>query len=309
MHKRVLDHFSDPEYKIPKWEPKTEKSAIAGLTLIEQEKFWLSYECISRYLRATKWKSAEAAIHRLEATLVWRREYGLYDLITPEYVEPEATTGKEILFGYDTQGRPGFYMIPSRQNTSESPRQLHYMVWMLERAIDCMEQGVESLPLLMNLGDRGKAPSFQNCRQMLHILQEHYPERLGRALVINVPFLLHAFIKLMMPFVDPITREKIRFNPDVIKEGIFAKNELMSGAWGGACDFEYVHEEYWPALVRLCEERSSSWRARWKALGGTVGIREYDYKTDDDRAPSLDEKMANAVTHIVDAELLVQATP
>ena len=36
-----------------------------------------------------KWKSAEEAIRRLEETLKWRREYGLYDLITAEHVEPE----------------------------------------------------------------------------------------------------------------------------------------------------------------------------------------------------------------------------
>lgn len=42
-----------------------------------------------RYLRATKWKSSEAAIERLEATLKWRREYGLYDVVTDDHVEPE----------------------------------------------------------------------------------------------------------------------------------------------------------------------------------------------------------------------------
>ena len=47
-----------------------------------------SYECLLRYLRATKW-DANAAIERLEGTLKWRREYGIYDKITPEHVEPE----------------------------------------------------------------------------------------------------------------------------------------------------------------------------------------------------------------------------
>ena len=36
-----------------------------------------------------KWASAQAAIKRLEATLKWRREYGIYDLITASHVEPE----------------------------------------------------------------------------------------------------------------------------------------------------------------------------------------------------------------------------
>jgi hypothetical protein len=43
-----------------------------------------------RYLRATKWSSAKAAIERLEATLRWRREFGIYDL-SAEQVEPEVS--------------------------------------------------------------------------------------------------------------------------------------------------------------------------------------------------------------------------
>lgn len=41
-----------------------------------------------RYLRATKWISADVAIERLEGTLKWRREFGIYDL-TAEHIEPE----------------------------------------------------------------------------------------------------------------------------------------------------------------------------------------------------------------------------
>ena len=52
-------------------------------------------------------------------------------------------TGKEVLFGYDKKGRPAFYMIPSRQNTTDPGPQLQFAVWMLERAIDLMGPGVE----------------------------------------------------------------------------------------------------------------------------------------------------------------------
>lgn len=40
-------------------------------------------------MRATKFAGAKAAIKRLEETLIWRREYGVYDLITADHVEPE----------------------------------------------------------------------------------------------------------------------------------------------------------------------------------------------------------------------------
>ena len=42
------------------------------------------------YLRATKWESPQKAIKRLEETLQWRRDFGLYDeRFTPAHVEPE----------------------------------------------------------------------------------------------------------------------------------------------------------------------------------------------------------------------------
>lgn len=48
---------------------------------------------------------------------------------------------------------------------------------------------------------------------MLNILQNHYPERLGLALILNVPWLVDMFFKLIKPFIDPVTRDKMWFNP------------------------------------------------------------------------------------------------
>jgi len=269
---KVVEHFSDEKYEVP-----GEKKG----PLTEDERFWITSDCIFRYLRASKW-NLQHVIQRLEDSLRWRREYGLYDLITADHVEPEAVTGKEIIFGYDTAGRPAFLMIPSRQNTEESPKQLHYAVWMMERAIDLMGPGVETLALLINFADRGKNPSMQTSRTMLNIIQNHYPERLGRALIINVPFLINAFFKIIMPFVDPVTREKVRFNPDAIREGLFAKDNLMTQWWGGDRDFEWNHEKYWPTLVNMCAERRAEQKERWRKLGAKIGIDEWDIKGGDD---------------------------
>ncbi|KAJ6609259.1 CRAL-TRIO domain-containing protein [Mycena sp. CBHHK59/15] len=267
MYQEVLQHFEKPEYL-----PGLEKG------LMDIEKFWLSYECILRYLRASKWK-VDTAIHRLEETLKWRREYGIYDTVTAELVEPEAITGKQIQLGYDVNGRPGLYLIPSRQNTTESSRQVQFTVWMLERCIGLMPPGVESLDLLINYADKAKNPSFSIARAVLNILQDHYPERLGLALILNVPFLLNAFFKVITPFVDPVTRNKMKFNPQVIKDGIFAPDMVMAEWWGGECKFEYEHDQYWPALVAMCNEREKRHMEAWQTLGGKVGLKEFDYKT------------------------------
>ena len=116
--------------------------------------------------------------------------------------------------------------------------------------------------------------------QVLHILQTHYPERLGRALIINVPFLLNAFYKMITPFIDPVTRDKMRFNPRPIQDGLFTADNLWV-EFGGDIKFEYDHATYWPYFLEMAAKRKGEMMERWRALGGKIGIREWDYKNGD----------------------------
>ncbi|KAI0822555.1 CRAL/TRIO domain-containing protein [Trametes gibbosa] len=268
LYDEVLKHFDRDDYALP---------GVDNGALTEAEKFWLSHECLLRFLRAVKWASAQAAVKRLEDTLKWRREYGVYDLITASHVEPEAVTGKMIIWGYDSDDRPALYLRPSKQNTEETIRQVHYVVWALERVTELMGPGVETLALMVNFADRAKNPSLGQARTVLNILQTHYPERLGRAFVVNVPFLINAFFKLITPFIDPLTRPKLRFNPDCLAEGLFAPDQLIS-EWSGSAHVEYVHERYWDPLVRMCAERREKEWEQWRLRGAKVGVREWDIK-------------------------------
>ena len=152
--------------------------------LSADDRLWLTRECLLRYLRATSFHSVDAAVKRLLTTLTWRREYGL-SKFTPEYISIENETGKQSIVGFDNEGRPCLFMNPSRQNTNPSERQLHHLVFMMERAIELMPPGQETMALLINFKDSssGKNPSVGQGRQTLHILQGHYPERLGKALI------------------------------------------------------------------------------------------------------------------------------
>jgi hypothetical protein len=163
---------------------KAEKGAPTA-PITEDEQMWLTRECLLRYLRATKWNVSEAET-RLQNTLTWRREYGL-EKLTPDYISIENETGKQVLLGYDINGRPCLYLLPSNQNTEKSDRQLEHLVFMLERAIDIMGPDQETVALLVNFNETksGQNASMGQAKQTLGFLQNHYPERLGRALVIN----------------------------------------------------------------------------------------------------------------------------
>jgi hypothetical protein len=288
LYDRVFEHFSTADYTLP----NINKEMTA---LMVDEKFWLSYECLLRYLRATNW-NANAAIKRLEDTLKWRREFGIYDKITPEYIEPEAKNGKAFIFGFDTHGRPAMYVSPSKLSVDESPRTIQFIVWMLERTVDFMGPGVETLAVLADYADNTRNPSFGMVRTVLEIIQTHYPERLGLALIAHLPWLLNTFFKLLMPFMDSFTRQKLVFNPVINDNGVFRTTEdaeawgadstsrvlepdqLIQEGWNGSQPFVYSHAIYWEALVTLCEERRSRMIAAWHCMGGKVGTKEWEVK-------------------------------
>ena len=259
--------------KVDKWTDVPETSVTGARTapLTEAERMYMTRECLLRYLRATTWNVAQAET-RLRNTLVWRREYGLLKL-TPEYTSIENATGKQLIIGWDNEGRSCQYMRPSKQNTERTPRQIEHLVFMLERSIDLMPAGQETLALLINFAETksGQGATLAQGRQTLNILQNHYPERLGRALVTNVPFYIWGFFKLITPFIDPLTREKIKFNED---SGLHVPREQLLKESKGLVEFEYDHDQYWPALNKLCEMKRESMRHRWEQAGKRVGELE-----------------------------------
>jgi hypothetical protein len=43
----------------------------------------------------------------------------------------------------------------------------------------------------------------------IEIMQNYYPERLGKALMIHIPYLFMKAWKMVQPFIDANTREKV----------------------------------------------------------------------------------------------------
>ncbi|KAL0951989.1 hypothetical protein HGRIS_008642 [Hohenbuehelia grisea] len=211
---------------------------------------WLAKpDTMPRYMRAAKWNYADAQ-KRIKATIEWRREFQP-DLIPPDEVKIESETGKIILTGFDKDGRPILYMRPGRENTERSPRQVRHLVWWLERAKDLMPPGQESVVIIVDYKSTTLRtnPSINVARKVLHILQAHYVETLGRAIVVNLPMILNFFYKGISPFLDPVTRDKMRFNPNLHE---LIPDSHLDADFGGEYNFQFESESYWQQIVEAC---------------------------------------------------------
>ncbi|CAH6722153.1 phosphatidylinositol transfer protein Pdr16p [[Candida] jaroonii] len=282
-YNEVLAHFQnslDKEFAIPDTN-KTEK-------LVDLEKAWLTKECFLRYLNATKWK-VDHAIKRIEETILWRRSFGLVplsnhdvDIITPDMVEAENVTGKNLIIGYDNDNRPCLYLRNGYQNTKPSILQVKHLVFMLERVIQFMPPGQDKLALMTDFKSApaelklsSKLPSISISKQVLHILQHHYPERLGRGLFTNIPWIGYTFFKLVSPFIDPYTKSKTIYDQPFEN---FVPYEQLDKEFNGGIDFEYNHDEYWREMNRMGDRKWSNYLENFDKLGKSIGLSEYDLR-------------------------------
>jgi len=92
-------------------------------------------------------------------------------------------------------------------------------------------------------------PSISVAGKVSGILQQHYVETLGRAIVTNLPLLLSFFYKGIAPFLDPVTRDKMRFNPDLFE---LIHQSQLDADFGGDYEFTFEFETYWKQIVSYC---------------------------------------------------------
>jgi len=287
----IVNTLSEPNFQLPITSAKPAPAPTSSSTakenvlqdppssnkLTQAEKCFCSREAILRVCRATKWDRIRA-LKRLIDTLVWRREFKV-DEINSQELSHEAETGKQFTLGYDNHQRPILYMFPYRQNTQPSINQIKLLVWYLERTIDLMPPGVETLTLIIDFGDSSKTRNGQMtpisiAKEVLKILQTYYCERLAQAICINVPWVFWGFLKLLKPFLDPKTAEKVLFDP-VVTDHVPAE-QLIKESFNGTLDFQYDHEVYYKLFAELTASRKKKMLARYDRYGGgRIGMSEF----------------------------------
>mmetsp|Transcript_30503 Transcript_30503/g.58733 ORF Transcript_30503/g.58733 Transcript_30503/m.58733 type:complete len:286 (-) Transcript_30503:241-1098(-) len=237
-----------------------------------QSSGWLTDACICRYLRARKWNVKQAE-KMLRASLEWRLDFKPEQIKWSD-VQEEALTGKMYVSErFDRQGRPIVYMKPAKENTKSHEGQIKYLVYTLETALrmsaksfadvdqprgSCDDVAPEQLCIVIDYANwsLSKAPPMKTSAETVTILQNHYPERLGKAILINAPTMFSVFWAMVSPFVDNDTKSKMLFASSSRKR---RKQELsehidlchLEHEVGGDWQYDFSHQAYEQMVIPL----------------------------------------------------------
>ncbi|KAL8491382.1 hypothetical protein ACS0TY_023129 [Phlomoides rotata] len=204
---------------------------------------------ISRYLRARNW-NVKKAVKMLNASLKWRQEYKPEDIRWDD-VAMEAETGKIYRSNYkDKSGRPVLVMRPRCQNSKSIKGQIKYLVYCMENAIIDFPEDQEQMIWLIDFhGFNLSHISIKVTKETAYVLQEHYPERLGVAILYDAPKIFEPFWMVAKPFLEPKTANKVKFgyaddaNTSKMMNELFDM-EVVESAFGGKDNADFDITKY-----------------------------------------------------------------
>ncbi|KAH0900642.1 hypothetical protein HID58_040145 [Brassica napus] len=238
-----LDDDSQQDNKVSKL--RSALGPLSGHSLV-----FCSDASLRRYLDARNW-NVEKAKKMIEETLKWRSTYKPHEILWHQ-VAHEGETGKVSRASFhDRQGRVVLIMRPTMQNSTSAEGNIRHLVYLLENAILNLPRGQEQMSWLIDFTGWSMAANvpMKTTRDIVYILHNHYPERLGMAFLYNPPRLFQAGYKAIKYFLDPRTAQKVKFvypkdktSDELMKSHFDVEN--LPKEFGGKATLAYDHEEF-----------------------------------------------------------------
>ncbi|XP_010908808.1 uncharacterized protein [Elaeis guineensis] len=171
---------------------------------------------LRRFLRARDLDIEKASSMFLKY-LKWRREAVPNGFISEAEVQNELIQKKIFMQGFDKMGHPILVGLAARHYHSKRDMDefKRFMVYILDNLCARVPSGHEKFLVIVDLQGWG----YSNCDTRayiaaLNIMQNNYPERLGKALLIHVPYIFMKAWKMICPFIDKNTKKRFVFVED-----------------------------------------------------------------------------------------------
>ncbi|CAA2948244.1 phosphatidylinositol transfer protein 3-like [Olea europaea var. sylvestris] len=164
-----------------------------------------------RFLRARN-QNVEKASAMLLKYLEWRRAFVPKGFIAASEVPNELAQNKMFMQGTDKKGCPIAVVFGAKHFATEGDEFKRFLVFALDKLCARMPAGEEKFTIIGDLKGYGYANSdIRAYLAAISILQDYYPERLGKVFVIHAPYIFMTVWKILYPFIDQNTKKKIVF--------------------------------------------------------------------------------------------------
>lgn len=167
---------------------------------------------IRRFLRARNLDIEKASCMLLKY-LEWRTLFVPNGHISSSEVPNEIAQNKMFMQGRDRKGRPIAVLMGARHfhnNIGGLDEFKRFVIFSLDKLGSRMPPGQEKFVVIADLQGWGYCNSdLRGYIGALSILQDYYPERLGKLLIIHAPYIFMTAWKMFYPFIDNNTKKKI----------------------------------------------------------------------------------------------------
>ncbi|XP_062230207.1 uncharacterized protein LOC133927833 [Phragmites australis] len=171
---------------------------------------------LRRFLRARDHNVDKASAMFLRF-LRWRKEAAPDGFVPEERVRGQLSQDKVCMGGVDRAGRPILVGFPARHYSAnrDMAEFKSFVAYFFDKICARIPRGQEKFLCIVDL----KGWGYSNCDvrayiAAIEIMQNYYPERLGKALMIHVPYIFMKAWKMVYPFIDNNTRDKFVFVDD-----------------------------------------------------------------------------------------------
>jgi phosphatidylinositol/phosphatidylcholine transfer protein len=214
-------------------------------------------DTLRRYLVAREWKLPEAQ-KLLVASLEWLSENSIFVMARqPDVmasIRLEGETGKTYRMGHDLLGRPIIYMRDRNQNTKNYDDQVRFTHYGFQMAVESMspEDRVRQWVIIVDFNGQSNSnrPPLKTCKEVLTILMDRFPERLGLMVMVDAGMMLNMVWRALSPLVPAETKAKVKFvngsrekKWEALKE--YVDQDVLEFDFGGNNDYVFDDKSYW----------------------------------------------------------------
>lgn len=169
---------------------------------------------ILRFYRGHKGKE-DSALAGLKRYASWRVEEDVDNIDSrKEEFQTEIDKNKVVMGNFDLNGRPANFIYAHRHNANDRDiAQVRKLtIWALECLRKAAKPEEERFVIAFDLSRFTlQCMDYEAVKQLIQILQSHYPDTLESLYVLDSPFIFSACWAVIKMWIDPVTAGKIQF--------------------------------------------------------------------------------------------------